>query len=161
MAQWWDETGWLRLHVLVAPFGVFAATLLYTLYLEQCHWQGRDSWALAGAQVDMGAVLYGMAAVAVERSVVFMFWALAQRRKWQARLREEGRVIGVEEGLAKGRVEGREEGLVEGHEKGREEGREEGRTGTWEEVEEWLAKVAEDRNIPIDELLPPQRGSGC
>ena len=95
MAQWWEETRWLRLHVLAAPFGVFAATLLYTLYLEQWHWQGRASWELAGAQVDMGAVLYGMAAVAAERSVVFMFWALAQRRKWQERLREEGRQEGV------------------------------------------------------------------
>ena len=95
MAQWWEETRWLRLHVLAAPFGVFAATLLYTLYLEQWHWQGRASWELAGSQVDMGAVLYGMAAVAAERSVVFMFWALAQRRKWQERLREEGRQEGV------------------------------------------------------------------
>ena len=95
MAQWWEETRWLRLHVLAAPFGVFAATLLYTLYLEQWHWQGRASWELAGTQVDMGAVLYGMAAVAAERTVVFMFWALAQRRKWQERLREEGRQEGV------------------------------------------------------------------
>ena len=90
MAQWWEETRWLRLHVLAAPYGVFAVTLLYTLYLEQGRWQGRASWELAGSQVDMGAVLYGMAAVAAERSVVFMFWALAQRRKWQERLREEG-----------------------------------------------------------------------
>ena len=95
MAQWWEETRWLRLHVLAAPFGVFVATLLYTLYLEQWHWQGRASWELAGAQVDMGAVLYGMAAVAAERSVVFMFWALEQRRKWRAQLREEGRQEGA------------------------------------------------------------------
>ena len=95
MAQWWEETRWLRLHVLAVPFGVFVATLLYTLYLEQWQWQGRASWELAGSQVDMGAVLYGMAAVAAERSVVFMFWALAQRRKWQERLREEGRQEGV------------------------------------------------------------------
>ena len=147
MAQWWEETRWLRLHVLAAPFGVFAATLLYTLYLEQWHWQGRASWELAGAQVDMGAVLYGMAAVAAERSVVFMFWALAQRRKWQERLREEGRQEGKEEG----REEGREEGL--------EEGRQEGVDSTWQHFENWLAKVSEERNIALDELMPPKEGS--
>ena len=127
MAQWWEETRWLRLHFLAAPFGVFAATLLYTLYLEQWQWQGRASWELAGAQVDMGAVLYGMAAVAVERSVVFMFWALAQRRKWRAQLRAEGR----QEGVAANR----------------------------KVFEQWLAKVAEERNIPIEELMPPQKDS--
>ena len=143
MAQWWEETRWLRLHVLAAPFGVFAATLLYTLYLEQWQWQGRASWELAGAQVDMGAVLYGMAAVAVERSVVFMFWALAQRRKWQARLREEGR----------------QEGKEEGREEGKEEGRQEGVAANRKEFKQWLAKVAEERNIPLEELMPPKAGS--
>ena len=123
MAQWWEETRWLRLHFLAAPFGVFAATLLYTLYLEQWQWQGRASWELAGAQVDMGAVLYGMAAVAVERSVVFMFWALEQRRKWRAQLRAEG-AAGVEK-----------------------------------RYQQWLAKVAEERNIPLEELMPPKDGS--
>ena len=121
MAQWWEETRWLRLHFLAAPFGVFAATLLYTLYLEQWQWQGRASWELAGAQVDMGAVLYGMAAVAVERSVVFMFWALEQRRKWRAQLRAEGAAANRKE------------------------------------FEQWLAKVAEERNIPLEELMPPQK----
>ena len=120
MAQWWEETRWLRLHVLAAPFGVFAATLLYTLYLEQWHWQGRASWELAGSQVDMGAVPYGMAAVAAERSVVFMFWALEQRRKWRAQLRAEGAAT------------------------------------TEERYRKWLAKVAEERNIPLEELIPPK-----
>jgi len=40
--------------------------------------------------------------------------------------REEGRVIGLREGLAEGRVKGIKEGLAEGHVKGIEEGREEG-----------------------------------
>lgn len=127
MAQWWEETRWLRLHVLAAPFGVFAATLLYTLYLEQWQWQGRASWALAGEQVDMGAVLYGMAAVAAERSVVFMFWALAQRRKWQERLREEGR--------------------------------QEADAAAEKRFEQWLSKVSKERNIPLEELMPPKEGS--
>ena len=58
------------------------------------------------------------------RSVVFMFWALEQRRKWRAQLREEGR----QEGVAAIR----------------------------KVFEQWLAKVAEERNIPLDELMPPK-----
>ena len=58
------------------------------------------------------------------RSVVFMFWALAQRRKWRAQLRAEGR----QEGVAANR----------------------------KEFEQWLAKVAEERNIPLEELMPPK-----
>ena len=78
-----------------------------------------------------------------------MFWALAQRRKWQARLREEGR------------QEGKEEGREEGKEEGREEGRQEGVAANRKEFEQWLAKVAEERNIPLDELMPPKEGSQC
>ena len=90
MEHWWDEIRWLRRHALLAPFGVFAATMLLTWEMEQWQWHGRSSWALAMTLVDMGAVLYGMAAVAVERSVKLMFfWAWDEHKKAQAQARKE------------------------------------------------------------------------
>ena len=53
-----------------------------------------------------------------------MFWALAQRRKWRAQLRAEGR--------------------------------QEGAAAIEKRYQQWLAKVAEERNIPLDELMPPK-----
>ena len=65
-----------------------------------------------------------------------MFWALDERRKWRAKAREEGRV----EGLAEGRAEGLEAG----------------KAATARRYHDWLAKVAEEKNIPLADLLPPQ-----
>ena len=106
MDHWWDEIRWLRRHALLAPFGVFAATLLLTWQMEQWQWHGGSSWALAVTLVDMGAVLYGMAAVAVERSVKLMFfWAWDQYKKARAQVREEGRKQGIEQGREQARQE--------------------------------------------------------
>ena len=91
MEHWWAERRWLRRHVAVAPFGVFAATMLLTLYREQWQWPGPAGWDRAAGLVDLGAVFYGMAAVAVARSIRFMFWAWEQHQKVRAQLREEGR----------------------------------------------------------------------
>lgn len=137
----WQERRWLRRHAMVAPFGVFAATLLLTLYLKQWQWHGRDSWELATSQVDLGAVLYAMAAVLVERGVRAMFWALDERRKWRAQWRAAAMAEGHAEGLAQGRTEGQAEGRAE----------------TRQQYHDWLAKVAQKRGIPLDELLPPNR----
>lgn len=149
----WQERRWLRRHAMVAPFGVFAATLLLTLYLKQWQWHGRDSWELATSQVDLGAVLYAMAAVLVERGVRAMFWALDERRKWRAQWRAAAMAEGHAEGLARGRTEGQAEGLA----LGRTEGQAEGRAETRQQYHDWLAKVAQKRGIPLDELLPPNR----
>lgn len=137
----WQERRWLRRHAMFAPFGVFAATLLLTLYLKQWQWHGRDSWELATSQVDLGAVLYAMAAVLVERGVRAMFWALDERRKWRAQWRAAAMAEGHAEGLALGRTEGQAEGRAE----------------TRQQYHDWLAKVAQKRGIPLDELLPPNR----
>ena len=79
-----------------------------------------------------------------------MFWALDERRKWRAKAREEGRA----EGLAEGRAEGREEGRAEG----RKEGRAEAEAAAAQRYEKWLSKVAEEKNIPLTDLLPPPQG---
>ena len=143
MEQWWTERRWLRRHTMAAPFGIFAATMLLTLSLEQWQWPGPAGWDRAGGLVDLGAVFYGMTAVAVERSIWFMFWAWDQRQKVRAKLREEGR--------QKGLAEGRDEGLAEGEAIGLEKGQ----AATAERFEKWLTQVAEKRGIELAELLPP------
>ena len=143
MKQWWEERRWLRRHAMAAPFGIFAATMLITWYVEQGQWQGPASWRVAGSLVDLGTVFYAMAAVVVERSIRFMFWALEQHQKWRARMREEGRQEGRAEGVAVGRAEGRAQAEA----------------ATARRYEDWLAKVAKERGIDLAELLPPDEGS--
>ena len=109
--EWWERR-WLRRHALVAPFGIFAATLLLTYWKEHGQWAGSASLEPASGLVDLGAVLYAMAAVLAERGVRLMFWALDERRKWRAKAREEGHAEGHKEGRAEGHKEGRQEGYA-------------------------------------------------
>ncbi|MXZ90811.1 MAG: hypothetical protein F4W95_05950 [Chloroflexi bacterium] len=88
---------WLRHHATVAPFGIFTATLLMTLWLAHWQWLGRTTWELMAGEVDLGAVLYTMVAVLAERGLRLMFWALDQRRKWRAKMRAEARAEGYAE----------------------------------------------------------------
>ena len=157
MDEWWEERRWLRRHAMAAPFGIFATTLLITFWLEGWQWQGSASWELMAGQVDLGAVVYAMAAVLAERGVRLMFWALDERRKWRARWRAEARAEGLTEGRAEGRTEGRAEGRTEGRAEGRTEGRAEGRAKEAQRYERWLAKVAEEKGIPLADLLPPEQ----
>ena len=125
----------MRRHAMVAPFGIFATTSLLTFWLEQWQWQGRASWEIMAGQVDVGAVIYAMVAVLAERGVRLMFWALDERQKWRARWRAEAQAEGRAEGLAEGRVEGE--------------------TAAAQRYEKWLTKVAEEKGIPLADLLPP------
>ena len=137
----------MRRHAMVAPFGILATTLLLTYWLERWQWHGRASWEILAGQVDVGAVIYAMAAVLAERGVRLMFWALDERRKWRAKMRAEARAEGLAEGLTEGLAEGRAKGLAEGLA--------EGRTEAEQRYEKWLARVAEEKGIPLAELLPP------
>ena len=91
---------WLRLHALVAPFGVFVVTAL--LVIASGQWTGRASLDYAATLVDLGAVLYGMVAVLTERGVRMVFWALDERRKWREKRREEAKAELIADMLAAG-----------------------------------------------------------
>ena len=123
MGDWW-ELRWVRLHAMGAPAGILAITLLLTYWRQGWEWPWPGSLDRASDLTDIGAVIYGVVAVAIERGVNVIFWALEQRKKRRERLRAEA--------LAEGQAE------------------------TAQRYEKWLAKVAEEKNIPLSELLPPQ-----
>ena len=118
----WRERQWLRRHAIVAPFGVFAATAL--LVIRSGQWGGWGSLELAANLVELGAVLYGMAAVLVEGGIRMVFWALEERKRMIKEREDMGRAKLVEEMLA--------EGIPQ----------------TKEELEQW----ARDKGIPLDKL---------
>ena len=118
----WRERQWLRRHAVAAPFGVFAATAL--LVIRSGQWAGWGSLELAANLVELGAVLYGMAAVLVEGGIRMVFWALEERKRMIKEREDLGRAKLVEEMLA--------EGIPQ----------------TKEELEQW----ARDKGIPLDKL---------
>ena len=111
----------MRLHAMIAPAGILATTLLLTYWRQQWQWPRPDSLDRAADLTDIGTVIYAVIAVAVERGVNMIFWALEERKKRRERIRAEGRAEAEQR------------------------------------YENWLAKVAEARGIPLDELLPPQQ----
>lgn len=124
-----SEFRWLRRHTVVAPFGIFAVTLALAWWERVLPWPSVGP-AETAELVDLAAIIYGMIAVLSERGVRVMFWALDQRRQWRERWRQEAR------------AEGRATGLAEGREQGRAE------------MKAHLERVAREKGIDLDELLP-------
>ena len=124
----WQERRWLRRHAIAAPFGIFAATVL--LAARSGQWAGWESLELAATLVDLGAVLYAMAAVLFERGVRMVFWALEERKKMIKDREDIGRAKLVDEMLA--------EGIPQ----------------TKQELEQW----ARDKGIPLDKLRSRRNG---
>ena len=79
---------WLRSHALFAPFGVCGATALLA-YLAVTRGDYPSFLMSAGELVDLGAAVYGMVAVAIEKGLDAMFWALEQRKKRIEKARAE------------------------------------------------------------------------
>ena len=79
MGDWWERR-WLRLHAMVAPAGILATTLLLTYWRQQWQWPWPDSLDRAADLTDIGTVIYAVIAVAVERGVNVIFWALEERK---------------------------------------------------------------------------------
>lgn len=104
MDSWWQRP-WVRFHATIAPFGIFATTLLLTLYLERWQWQGRASWELSGEMAEVGAMLYAMAAVLVEKGVNLMLWAWEKHKERMAKRRAEARAELLAELQAEARPE--------------------------------------------------------
>ena len=119
-----QERQWLRRHAIVAPFGIFTATVL--LMVRSGQWDGWESLGLAAEMVDLGAVLYAMVAVLAERGVDMVFWALERKKQ-----REQ-------ENKAKNQAEILAELLVGEYPQSKKE------------LEEWAKK----RGIPLDKLPP-------
>ena len=107
---------WLRRHALFAPFGVCGATALLAYFAVR---QGDYPSFLmsAGALVDLGAAMYGMVAVVIEKGLDAMFWALEQRKKRIEKARAEWSAKGRAEGYAVAQKEFSER-LRDAHEKG-------------------------------------------
>ncbi len=115
---------------MFAPFGVFLATALLLYLTGKAQWNNGENLELSASLVDLGAVLYAMVAVLVERGVRMWFWALDERRKWREKWRTEARSEGVAEGRAEGRAEAERE------------------------FEEWLRRMAQEKGIALDDLPP-------
>ena len=122
----------MRLHAMAAPAGILAITLLLTCWRQGWEWPWPGSLDRAADLVDIGAVIYGVVAVATERGVNMIFWALEERKKRRERRQAE-------------------------RERLRAESRAEGRAEAEQRYDAWLAKVAEEKNIPLSELLPPDQ----
>ena len=141
MGDWWERR-WVRLHAMAAPPGILAITLLLTYWRQGWQWRWPDSLDRAADLVDIGTVIYAVIAVAVERGVNVIFWALEERKKRRERNRAE--------------LEALIQARVEAQARDQEKLRAEGRAETEQRYESWLSKVAEEKGIPLADLLPPQ-----
>ena len=136
-------------HAVAAPFGIFAAAAL--LAVAEGGWAGWDTLGPIAAMVDLAAVIYAMLAVAFERGVNMIWWALEQKRKRA----EEAEKRGLEKGMERGMEKGMERGMEKGMERGMDRGRADliaellasGMPKTNQELEEW----AKERGIPLDQ----------
>ena len=134
MGDWWERR-WVRLHAMAAPAGILTTTLLLTYWRQGWQWQSPESLDRAADLVDIGAVIYALIAVAIERGVNVIFWALEERKKRRERRQSEAQA-------ERERLEA--------------EARAEGKAAATQRYESWLAKVAEEKGIPLADLLPPQ-----
>ena len=76
----------------------------------------------AASMVDLGTVVYAMAAVLTERVIRMWFWALDQREKWRAKWRDEIQADLLNQMWATARAEGNQELAVELERIAREKG---------------------------------------
>ena len=120
--EWW-KSRWLVRHVVFVPVGTFIATYLLSLPFGVGIWNNAKDIKTASDVVDLGAVVYTTIAVLTEGSVRMIWWALDQRRKWRARMREEAKAEVVAEVLTSGRAA----------------------ANAGETLEEWLERLEEER----------------
>ena len=126
----WLTTGWRRrwrqAHLAFSPIGVLIATGLLSRTVGVWGWGERDSLGFLADLIPLGIIVYATAIFALERIVIMVFWALAQREKFIEERRAEGLARGIAQGRAQGVAQGRAEGVVEGRAEGVAQGRAEG-----------------------------------
>ena len=122
----WLTTGWRRrwrqAHLAFSPIGVLVATGLLSRTVGVWGWGERDSLGFLADLIPLGIIVYATAIFALERMVIMVFWALAQREKFIEERRAEGEARGRARGVAEGVVQGRAEGVVEGRAEGISQG---------------------------------------
>lgn len=87
---------WSRLHANLAPFGIALTTYLLT-YFDIIGWRVWEFWkirdhiAALSDMVDLGVLVYIVVALAIDRGISMIFYALEQRekRRKQRELREK------------------------------------------------------------------------
>ena len=87
---------WSRLHANLAPFGIALTTYLLT-YFDIIGWRVWEFWkirdhlAALSDMVDLGIMVYIVVALAIDRGISMIFYALEQRekRRKQRELREK------------------------------------------------------------------------
>ena len=141
MGEWW-QSRWIRRHVMFVPFGVFITTGLLAYITESGPWEIKTSLKSAASLVDLGAVVYAMVAVLIERGIRMWFWALDQREKWRAKWREEAQA----EGRAEGRTEGQADLLNQMWASAR--------AADNQELVAELERVAQEKSITLGDPLP-------
>lgn len=128
----WLTTGWRRrwrqAHLAFSPIGVLVATGLLSRAVGVSGWGERDSLGFLADLIPLGIIVYATAIFVLERMVIMVFWALAQREKFIEERRAEGLARGRAQGIAEGVAQGRAEGVAEGRAEGVVQGRAEGIT---------------------------------
>ena len=153
MGDWWERR-WVRLHAMAAPPGILATTLLLTYWRQGWQWRWPDGLDRAADLVDIGTVIYAVIAVAVERGINMIFWALEERKKRRERNRAE--LEAEIQARIEAEIQARFESQAQSQEELRAEGQAQGEAEAAQRYESWLAKVSEEKGIPLADLLPPQ-----
>ena len=103
---------WLRRHALFGPFGIFIAAWLMC-WSDTGTWRIWTDWSAMSDRADLAVIIYGMAAVVIERGLIIMFWALERRKQMREEFRAQVIAEARTEILSEIRSEVRSEMLAE------------------------------------------------
>ena len=88
------ESQWLRRHATIAPFTILAATVFVAWVFDGSKFQWPAIVESIASFVDLVALLYSIGALAIERGINMVWWAIEQHKKRErARIQaEESRI---------------------------------------------------------------------
>ena len=70
-----NRNEWLNTHAAIAPFGAAITTWILTPLIGSGQWLIWRDWDKAASMAGLGTIVYGMLAVALERSLYMGLWA--------------------------------------------------------------------------------------